>query len=853
MATALSWGWVRLFPRPFLMTRSIPTPRAVGRPVGFVSDQRTPSVLPSWSRLGRGSIRLRSRVGFVWEQGSSCGVFRAPLVASRVGVVVCLLVGFVFLHGAVSEARAQPQLGYTDEAAPVLAKYCLACHGVANPKAGLSLASFGTEAAYSVHLAAGRKILEAVESGAMPPVGAPQIPEAEHEKLVAQLQSVVSKAGCVVGADPGKVTLRRLNRVEYNNTIRDLIGLDLRPADDFPSDDVGYGFDNNGDVLSLPPILLERYLAAAELISATAIVADDQPRGPTRRYLPAEFGQPGVNGQPLGDTGSWLIHTNAEVVARGALPQPGSYLVRARAFGQPAGKEAPKLEVRVDGKPAQSFDVRATADAPHLYEARIKVERRGKLTLAFTNDAWFPDHPNPQRRDRNLAIESVEVVGPLYHFPDHLPESHTRIIFRQPGPRNHREVARDVLNRFASRAYRRPATAAELDRLVGLVDQVEQGGDRFERGIQLAVAAVLTSPHFLFRVELEQRGGPTRVLTDLELASRLSYFLWSSMPDDELLGLAARGQLRAGGNLDAQVTRLLRDPKAWALVENFAGQWLQTRNLKLVNPDRGLFPTFDEPLRAAMARESEVFFATVLVENRPITDFLHADYTFLNDRLAQHYGIPGVVGAQFRRVALTDPRRGGIVTMASTLTVTSNPTRTSPVKRGKWILEEILGTPPPPPPPGVSDLPDAAPGLASGSVRDRLERHRSNADCASCHARMDPLGFGLENFDAVGALRERDENQPIDPSGVLPNGARFVGPVELKAVLLTKQVDFARCFTAKLMTYALGRGLEAADRCVVEKIADQAMLDGGQIGRFVAGIVHSDAFQKTSSPGGTRP
>ena len=775
---------------------------------------------------------------------------RGRLSAGRItpGGIARVLLTLLGLRATSAEILAQTPSAYTTEAAPILAKYCGACHNPTKAKGGVSVASFGIEAAFAVDATTGRKILENVEAGAMPPDDAPQIPPAEQAKLLAHLQSAVSKAGCALAQDPGRVTLRRLNRVEYNNTIRDLIGVDFRPADDFPSDDVGYGFDNIGDVLSLPPLLMEKYLAAAEEVSENAILADDRPRGPSRIWKPEGYGKPGRNGNLMGESGFWLMNSNADAPIDGAFPKPGNYLVRVRAFGQLAGPEPPKLEVQVDGKIAQRFFVKAEAEAPQVYEAQVRVKRGGsKLVIAFTNDAWFPDLPDAGHRDRNLALETIEVVGPLYHYPDHLPESHTRIISRRPGPLNQRDVARAALTQFASRAYRRPVTESEVSRLVGLVEMVVKGGDRFERGMQLAVQAVLVSPNFLFRVELEQRPGVVRPLTDLELAARLSYFLWSSMPDDELLGLATRKQLRTGTNLDRQVERMLRDPKAEALVENFAGQWLQTRNLKLASPDRGQFPRFDEPLRAAMAREVELFFAAILHDNRPLTDFLHADYTFLNARLAEHYGIPGVVGDQFRRVKLTDPRRGGVVTMASTLTVTSNPTRTSPVKRGKWVLEEILGTPPPPPPPGVSDLPDSPEGLPAKTVRARLELHRTNPDCASCHARLDPLGFGLENFDAVGAYRENDGGQTIDASGVLPAGPSFNGPVELKAILLTRQVAFAHCFTEKLMTYALGRGLEESDRCAVDAIATQVMAGGGQVGRVVAAIVHADAFQKTNA------
>ncbi len=591
---------------------------------------------------------------------------------------------------------------------------------------------------------------------------------------------------------------------------------------------------------------MEKYLAAAEAIADQAILADETARGPTRRWKADSLGKPG---DVHGESGFRLLSTNAEIAVEGAFPKAGQYILRARAFGQRAGKDLPRMEFRVDGKEARAFDVRAEEDAPAGYEARVKIKHAGRFAVAFTNDAWYPDFPDPTRRDRNLAVDYLEVVGPLHTLPHDLPESHRRIIFRRPTHLNRRELAREVMARFATRAYRRPATAAEVDRLVALVDLVEKGGDRFEKGIQLAMQAVLASPHFLFRVELETRPGAPRTLTDLELASRLSYFLWSSMPDDELLDLAARGQLRAGKNLDVQVARMLKDPKAGALVENFSGQWLQTRNLKLANPDRGRFDQFDEPLRLAMQREVELFFAAVVRDDRPISDFLHADYTYLNERLARHYGIGGIKGDQFRRVALTDLRRGGVVTMASVLTVTSNPTRTSPVKRGKWILEEILGTPPPPPPPGVADLPDDKKDVARGTIRTRLEKHRADPNCASCHARMDPLGFALENFDAIGSYRDGDGSFPVDASGTLPDGRKFVGPVELKAVLLTKMKPFARCLAEKLMTYALGRGLEYQDRCAVEKLAEATLADGARFSRLVSGIVHSDPFGKRGVEG----
>jgi mono/diheme cytochrome c family protein len=782
---------------------------------------------------------------------------------SRTILPALLLLAFATARPIPARAQgSKPPSGsssFSLQVQPIVSKYCAGCHGPEKPKGGLNLTSYTSETSALKDLKAWSKVLDAVRDGSMPPDDRPQPSEAEAGRMVQYLEGLVSKASCKVAQDPGRVTLRRLNREEYNNTIRDLVGVDFRPADDFPSDDVGYGFDNIGDVLTLPPLLMEKYLAAAEKVADLAILAADQPKGPTRRF-PAPSIARGGNGNIHGESGFWLLASNGEVGVDHAFTKSGNYILRARAFGQQAGSELPNLAFLIDGKPARSFEVKNEEDSPVVFESKIKIKMPvSRFAAAFTNDAWYPDFPDPKKRDRNLAIDWIEVVGPMYSLPNDLPESHKRIIFRRPTASNRREVAREVLQKFATRAFRRPVTPNELDRLVGLVDLALKNGDKFERGIQVAMQAILVSPHFLFRVELDTRPGAPRLLNDLELASRLSYFLWSSMPDDELLDLATRGQLRAGKNLDLQVARMLKDSKSKEFVENFAGQWLQTRNLKLASPDRGRFNQFDEPLRRAMAREVELFFAAVVHDDRPIADFLHADYTFLNERLAKHYGIAGVAGDKFRRVHLTDAARGGVVTMASTLTVTSNPTRTSPVKRGKWILEEILGTPPPPPPPNVADLTvddqddKGKPKAPSTTLRVRMEKHRADPNCASCHAKMDPLGFGLENFDAIGAWRDKDGPYPVDSSGVLPGGQKFAGPVELKAVLMTRIKPFARCLTEKLMTYALGRGLEYQDRCVVEKVADSVLADGGKFSKLVSAIVHSDPFQKRGVEGSASP
>jgi mono/diheme cytochrome c family protein len=612
-------------------------------------------------------------------------------------------------------AASQDREGLRRVVGPFFDKYCTSCHGPTKPKAGLNLEALRNEESVRARGKVWSRIRENVEDGTMPPDDSAQPTRAEVDLVSASIKGALERDECGKPPSPGRVTIRRLNRAEYNNTIRDLFGVEDRPADDFPSDDVGYGFDNVGDVLALPPLLMERYMTAAEKVAERVIVAN-----------PASPGQ-------------------------------------------------------------------------------IK------------------------------------------------PDSHRRIIFREPvSPGEYPDAARVIIERFATRAYRRPVTPAELDRLMGIVQMALADGECFERAIQLAVQAVLVSPHFLFRVELDSRPqgsaptGPDRVepIGPFEVASRVSYFLWSSMPDDELFRLAGQGKLRASDVVSAQVRRMLVDPKTRALVDNFGGQWLQIRNLRTFHPDRERFPGFDESLREAMFRETELFLAEIVREDRSILDLIDADFTYLNERLARHYGIKGVTGPDFRRVRLDGPERGGLLTHASILTVTSNPNRTSPVKRGRWVLEQILGAPPPPAPPDVTPLKDDRALESAVTMRQRMEQHRSQTSCAVCHKRMDPLGFGLENYDGVGAWRDKDAGVPLDASGTLPSGESFRGPAELKAILRSRPREFARCLTEKLLTYALGRGLEESDRCAVDRIVKELELHEYRFSVLVEGIVLSDPFLK---------
>jgi len=752
-----------------------------------------------------------------------------------------------------SRSQAKPARdAFARDIVPLIRKFCGGCHGTRNPMAGLSLLVYKDTAAVLKARSVWERVSKNVDAGYMPPAGAPQPTPEQRSRIVAWIDSTLSTADCQL-QDPGRVTLRRLNRAEYNNTIRDLLGVDFRPADDFPSDDVGYGFDNIGDVLTISPLLMEKYLAAAEKIAEKAIVV---PEAKAVRFEADRLSATGGAGQA--ESGGYLLYSAGEVGAEYTFPHEGEYLLRARAYGQQAGPEPTRMAFRLDGREIQTVDVKAVEGRPEVYEARRKIPAgRHRFAAAFLNDYYQPNDPDPANRDRNLIVDYLEIAGPLPSNPPiQNPKSNIQHLFRgcPPTEKEHtRECARRILANFARRAFRRPATPDEIDRLMRCVDLAKKEGESFERGLQLAVQAALVSPHFLFKVEVDpQPNNPKakRLLGDYELASRLSYFLWSSMPDEELFALAAKKRLQDPKILAAQVRRMLKDPKARALSENFASQWLYLRNLSHVAPDPDLFPTFNETLRAAMRTETERFFEAIVKEDRSVLDFIDAKFTFLNEPLARHYGIAGVKGNEFRRVALTGEQRGGLLTQASILTVTSNPTRTSPVKRGKWVLDQLLGAPPPPPPPGVSELKDEKPGETSGTLRQRMEQHRKNPACASCHARMDPIGFGLENYDAVGAWRTHEGKLPIDSSGTLPGGQTFRGPAQLKAILKSKTRQFVRCLAEKMLTYALGRGLESYDKCAVDDIVKVVQKNGYRFSALVTAVVQSEPFRKRRGDGG---
>ncbi len=1024
---------------------------------------------------------------------------------------------------------------------PLLERDCYECHGNGKSKGDLAIDSFKTTADIDKGRDQWIDVLKVIRTGEMPPPNAKSHPTlAERNTIAAWLQGELYKYD-PNHPDPGRVTIHRLNRAEYNNTIRDLVGVDFKPAEDFPSDDSGYGFDNVGDVLSLSPVLMEKYLAAATRVMDEAIVTQTIPsqlrhynanlmamgfnadgdRGdgwmplgaleedgvsvtipvPAGDYLVRVYtftrpraapaatpgfggrrggrgfggrGGPGARGpggaapanpnspssQPAGsaantaavvppapgaganadapagrsgrggalalenfdvndvvvddnnvdtpplrlpgaagtaiaaninapatqaapqgartgrpatqpaaaplppmklslmvdgvvvkdldDSGTEqkpatleyrvgvssgkhrfaitnrrirggadeLLMTNGRigrqqggtiwvkwveiegpvagatirfpvdtmtatgdgmtlsdgtrqlgndgaVTAHFTAPNDGEYVLRAQAYADQAGKEPTRMEWRLNGKVVQTFNVTAPGHLvpiegqrvfslellnpmPYVYEAKVKLSAGPQeFTAAFTNPLSDPTAANPNLRQRNLYINYLEVQNPAQSQPlPPMPAALAANFTVKPTPATKTAAAREILGNFTRRAWRRPVEAAELDSLMTLFARADADGETFESALKLPMKAVLVSPYFLFRGEVQpdpDNAQSVHPITEYDLASRLSYFLWSSMPDDELLDLAGRGELRK--NLAAQVRRMLASPKSHALTENFSGQWLQTRNLDFVAPDKDLFPDYDANLRESMRTETQMFFNSVLREDRSVLDFLNGNYTFVNQRLADFYGIPNVKGEQFQRVSLDGTHRRGILTQASVLTITSNPTRTSPVKRGKWVLENLLNTPPPPPPPDVPLLPnDGHPD--SGTLRQQMELHRTNPACASCHTQMDPLGFGLENFDAIGKWRDKDGKDAVDPSGQLATGESFAGAAELESILAsTRRDEFLDCVAEKMLTYALGRGIEPYDHPAVQQIITGMEKNDLKFSSLIMEIVNSAPFQ----------
>ncbi len=747
----------------------------------------------------------------------------------------------------------------------LLDDYCVRCHNDRRLVGGLSLDRVDPTNA-SADAEVWEKVLRKLQARSMPPVGAPRPDETAYVNLVASLETGLDRAA-TSRPDPGRpASFHRLNRTEYQHAIRDLLALDVDVTTWLPGDDAAYGFDNNAGVLSMSPALLDAYLSAASKVSRLAI--GDLTAGAdvtAYRFSKALLQEARHNELPFGSRGGG--------VARHYFPLDGEYVVKLDLAGPRSQSE--RIEIRLDGVKVGdvSSEARPSLLGPVETEVRITAaagshtvgvvflkrmlapEGRFPAYFPWANSAVFATTTGASQY---LHVDGIEITGPFSATGTGDTPSRRRILSCRPTPGDDNaeteSCAREILGTLARRAYRRPATADDLDTLLPFYRQGrDQGGD-FEAGIRVALTRLLVDPDFLYRTEVDPPNGSPGApyqLSDLELASRLSFFLWSSIPDDELLTLAEQGQLTNTEVFDQQVRRMLADERASALVTNFAAQWLFLRNLRMVSPDSFQFPEWDDDLREAMARETELFLDSQRRENRPLGELLTANYTFVNERLARHYGLSDVYGSQFRRVALSDDRRAGLLGHASILTVTSMPNRTSPVVRGKWLLENMLGMPPPAPPPDVPELEENEQGEAPRSIRERLEQHRRNPVCASCHATMDPLGFALEPFDAIGRWRTTEDGLPVDARGALIDGTQIDGPRGLRDMLVGRQDEFIRTVTEKLLTYALGRGVEYYDMPAVRQIQHGAADTDYRWESIILGITKSTPFRMRARKNGT--
>jgi hypothetical protein len=749
-------------------------------------------------------------------------------------------------------------------------QYCITCHSDRLKTGGLSLEKLDVSR-ISQDAEIWEKVARKLRGGSMPPQGNRRPDEAVKNAFVVSLESALDRTA---KPHPGRSSLHRLNRTEYGNAIRDVLDLRIDVADLLPADDESDGFDNIADVLRVSPSLLEQYLVASRKISALAV--GDPATIPVTHVFrnPPDLPQDShIEGLPLGTRGGILIRHNFPLDAEYDI----HVVLLRNVLGYLTGLEwGHQLEVTIDGERVFLAPVGGPEDnrmsdanfatAAEALDERLKIHipvKAGPHVIGATflrkNSAPSDEPLKPHTRDHDLQnmngiprIDHVNISGPFRSAGSGDTPSRRRIFSCAPANASDETAcAKKIVTALARRAYRQPPSAEDLDTLTRFYQRGRARGS-FESGIQSALEWMLASPKFLFRTSPDPanvRPGETYRVNDIELASRLSFFLWSSIPDEELLALAEQNKLNNPATLEAQVRRMLSDPRSQALVDNFAGQWLFLRNLQSARPDGKTFPNFDDTLRQAFRRETEMFFASIMREDRPALDLLTADYTFVNERLARHYGIPNVYGSHFRRVSVTNETRRGLLGHGSILTVTSYPNRTSPVLRGKWILENILGTPPASPPPNIPPLKENEEGTRTPrSVRELVEEHRKNPACASCHAVMDPLGFSLENFDATGEWRIKDLSGPIDASGVLANGRKVDGPITLRNAIMEQPEQFVRTMTEKLLVYGLGRGLEGHDMPAVRGIVRDSSAANYRFSSLILNIVKSAPFQLKVAP-----
>ena len=781
--------------------------------------------------------------------------------------------------------------------APFISQNCFTCHGNKKQENGLNLQALSTAPSLLDHGDKWEEVVAKLRGKEMPPMEEEQPEEEDRQAVASWIAKELARLDRVTPPNPGRVTARRLNRAEYNNTVRDLLGVDMRPADDFPQDDAGYGFDNIADVLSLSPVLMEKYVTAADRVTRRALfgpaameptlvrLRSEGRRVEEARAAPDSYDQTGLS-----------LPNAFHAIYR--VPVEGEYLIKVVLGGlRPKASMPVGITLWVDQKEIQStshdqetaasfeidrqdfggqsvqFRVRLTAGdrwiavaIPRIYEglpARFggpNPSTRPETPREFKPPPNAPPERLAQLKKRfedaagelakiplnGVRVNAVEVGGPYSYAKGASRASKAKIYTCGHLNGEHTSTCPTrIMTDLARRAFRRPVTSAELAKYIALVRSAQKEEGSFEEGLAVGMQALLVSPDFLFRIERDRPGKAGSVsaqrITPHELATRLSYFLWASTPDAELRRAADAGTLRDPNVVAYQVRRMLRDPKSRAVAEHFGGQWLQFRALESVTRDRERFPEFEDYLRLSMRRETELFVDHIVRQDRSVLDFVEGRYSFLNERLARHYKVPNVVGPEFRLVDLSGTPRGGVITHGSVLTVSSYSTRTSPVLRGKWVLDNLLNAPPPEPPNDVPSLEDSKIGK-SVTMREQLEEHRKNPTCASCHKRMDPLGFGLENFDAVGAWRTADGNFPIDATGVLPDGRAFSGPDQLRGILSSERDAFARAITSKLLTYALGRGLERYDAKTVKEIAARLPRYNYKFSGLVTEIVNSLPF-----------
>jgi cytochrome c5 len=769
-------------------------------------------------------------------------------------------------------AAAAPPTSASQQFSPETAKafftqYCVTCHNQYAKIADVVLDIRDYE-----HVGADpdlwERVVRKLNAGAMPPKGMPRPEPSAYKSMVGWLTTSLD-AAVADHPNPGRASIHRLNRAEYGNAVRDLLGLEIDATDLLPADDEGYGFDNIADVLRVSPSLLEQYLSASAKVASLAVGDPTTPPVIGVYRVPPELAQANhIEGLPLGTRGGILIKHN--------FPLDASYdfavFLRRNIVGYMVGLEwAHELEISIDGERVflaqvggpednKKSDANMSATANEIDErlrTRVFVTAGPhEVSVAFLDRSKAETQEPLELHTRNLDLQDMNGI-PVVDYVNlsgpydatgvgDTPSRHKIFVCEPSSLRDETPCATKILTRLAHLAYRRPVTPQDVELLVDFFHQGREQGNSFDAGIRTALRVLLTSPDFLFRSEPDPAGvapGSLYAVTDLDLASRLSFFLWSSLPDEPLLTLAEHGKLSEPKVYEQQIRRMLADPRAKAIVDNFASQWLYLRNLQSARPDAEEFPNFDENLRRAMRTETELFFDSIVREDHNVLDLLTASYTFVNQRLAEHYGIDGVYGSQFRRITLTDPTRFGLLGQASIHTVTSYANRTSPVLRGKYILTNILGTPPPAPPANVPSLTENAPGKEARSVRARLEEHRNNPVCATCHNVMDPIGFALENFDAIGAWRTKEPGGAIDSSGQMANGTPVNGPETLRAALTADPAQFVGIVTEKLLTYALGRGLEPYDMPTVRSIVRGAAADDYKFSSLVLGIANSTAFR----------